>query len=164
MGVGFYPDMPIRSLWIWLLLLMLAGCDRPVHCPPIAGVTRVVIDGWSSTGIQRDVEVTDSEQIRRLIDFANSRRNCSMATTYTMPAGETSVIFYRGATAETAIGAGPNFFVVSCGPSRGLRHATKQELSAFAALTRPLLMDQWQFGNKGRSFRIAENMPTVQRY
>jgi hypothetical protein len=52
-----------------------------------------------------------------------------------MPAGRTSVTFYRGATAASAIGAGSNFFVVGCLHSRGLRQATEQELSAFAALT-----------------------------
>jgi hypothetical protein len=134
---GVFSPIRIRSLRTWPLLFVLTGCDQPVHCPQIAGVTRVVIGVWSSAGIQSDVEVTDPDRIRQLVDFANTRRNCSRPTTYTMPAGRTSVTFYRGATAESAIAAGPNFFVVGCGNSSGLRQATKQELSDFAALTSP---------------------------
>jgi hypothetical protein len=127
--------MRIRSLSTWPLLLALTGCDKPVHCPQIVGVNRVVISVWSSPGIQKDVEVTDPDRIRNLVDFANARRKCSRPQTYTMPSGSVSVTFYRGVTAESAIGAGANFFDIGCGHSSGLRQASKQELSEFAELT-----------------------------
>jgi hypothetical protein len=135
MVLVFVLDMPGRSLWISALVLVLTACDRSVHCPPIDGATRVVIEVWSSAGTPRDVQVTDSERIRHLMDFANERRNCSTPTTYTMPAPRTNVTFYRSSTAEGSIGAGANFFLVGCGNLRGLRHATEEELSAFGALT-----------------------------
>jgi hypothetical protein len=117
-GAGFVSDMLVGSLWISPLVLMLTGCDRPVHCPTIAGATRVVIEVWSSTGTPRDVQVNDPERIRHLMDFANVRRNCSTPTTYTMPGPRKNVIFYRSSTAEGAIGAGANFFL-------GLNTATR---------------------------------------
>jgi hypothetical protein len=75
----------------------------------------LVIEATDESGPKRtsDRVITDPDQLRRLVAFANARRQCSTPTTYTMPAPQTNAIFYGYSNFIGSIGAGPNFFIVS---------------------------------------------------
>jgi hypothetical protein len=119
-----------------VLLLVVAGCrDTPIDCGPIETSNRVTIH---AEGRYADREVTAPGQIASLLAFANARRDCSRPTTYTMPAPRTSVAFYWDSTYLGGLGAGSNFFFVACPKGNGLRHASSDELSAFAKLIHDL--------------------------
>lgn len=113
---------------------MLASChltERTETCPPIDRATRVEV---FSEGITPDRVITDQERIRQLIAFANARREVSRPSLYTMPAPQVSAIFYNGSDFVASIGAGRDFFFVSCSNWKGIRHATDAELAAFKRL------------------------------
>jgi len=116
------------------VIVAVAGChttEVDMNCEPIEGSNRVVIH---ANGYAADREIGVSSRIASLEGFANARRKCSRPTTYTMPAPQTSVAFYRDSMYLGSIGAGSNFLFVGCRSGGGLRPASTDELSAFAGL------------------------------
>jgi hypothetical protein len=51
-----------------------------------------------------------------------------------MPAPEITAVFYNGTDSVGAIGAGSNFFFVSCQNWKGVRGATAAEIAEFRGL------------------------------
>jgi hypothetical protein len=119
------------------LAAALVGCHS-VHssdsCKPIHSATRVEVHG---NGQQAVSVITDKDQIQPLVAFADARRQCSTPTTYTIPAPQENAIFYDHSDFVGSIGAGSNFFSVSCPHNRGIRDATPTELDEFKRLISP---------------------------
>jgi len=117
---------------------VLGGChsaERSGTCVPIGGVTRVVVQVSSQGTIPTsDYVITDPERIHQLIAFANARREGSQPSLYTMPAPQLTAAFYDKADFLGAIGAGSNFFFVSCLNWKGSRNATDTEIGDFKRL------------------------------
>lgn len=89
----------------------------------------------SSMGMSHsDYAITDPVRVRDLLAFANSRREASRPSLYTMPAPQITATFYDGASFVGAIGAGANFFFVSCSDWKGGRNASADEISKFRSL------------------------------
>jgi hypothetical protein len=115
---------------------VLGGCHSAQQsgtCVPIGIATRVVLHGSVQGTPGSDRVVTDPEQIRQLTAFANARRGCSQPWD-TMPAPQVTAIFYDKADFLGSIGAGPNFFFVSCPNWKGLRNASGAEVREFDRL------------------------------
>lgn len=113
---------------------MLAGCPLTEHtqtCAPINHATRVEV---FSEGTIPDRVITDPEIIRQLSAFANARRDVSQPSLYTMPTPLVSAIFYNGSDLVASIGAGQDFFFVSCVDWKGIRKATGAESAEFKRL------------------------------
>lgn len=108
-------------------------------CVPISGATRAVVQ---SEGIPRSgYTIADPVHVRDLIAFANARREVSRPSLSTMPAPEITAVFYNGTDFVGAIGAGSNFFFVSCSfffvscsNWKGVRGATAAEIAEFKRL------------------------------
>lgn len=121
---------------------MLAGCqladrlaERPVTCNGIAGATRVTVVIYSQGN--SEYVITDSDRIRQLTSFANARLDVARPSLYTMPAPQTNAIFYDKTDFLGSIGAGTNFFFVSCRNEKGVRSASEAELAEFKRLIGP---------------------------
>ena len=122
----------VRRIYILAIaaVTVLSGCrllEQSGKCAPIGVATRVLVSSQGTV-------ITDPERIRELIAFANARRKCSQPMTYTMPAPQVTAVFYDKADFLGAIGAGSNFFFVSCQNWRGIRNATDAELKDFKRL------------------------------
>jgi hypothetical protein len=78
--------------------------------------------------------ITDPERIHQLLVFANARRESFQPSLYTMPAPQQTAVFYNKSDFAGAIGAGPNFFFVSCSAWKGLRTADDAEIGEFKRL------------------------------
>jgi hypothetical protein len=114
---------------------VLSGChlaERSGTCAPIQDVTKAVIHD----GRGEDRLLTDPQQIRRLMVFANARREVSQPRLYTMPAPRTTATFYRNADFVGSIGEGTNFFFVSSPHWKGTRKAATPEIDEFDQLIR----------------------------
>ena len=122
----------------------LIGChpgERLGTCAPVQGATRVVIHVAQDGNAQRtDRIVTDPEQIRQLIVFANARRDVFQPQLYTMPAPRITATFYENAECVGSVGEGPNFFFVSCPHWNGIRKASESEVIQFRRLVGGLSM------------------------
>jgi hypothetical protein len=118
--------------------IALMGChpgERLGTCAPVQGATRVVIHVAQDGNAQRtDRIVTDPEQIRQLIVFANARREVFQPQLYTMPAPRITATFYENAEFLGSIGEGPNFLSMSCPQWHGIRKASESEVSQFKRL------------------------------
>jgi hypothetical protein len=115
-------------------MAVLAGChlsERRETCASIDGATGVEV---VSQGPTPDRVITDQERIRQLIAFANARREVSRPSLSTMPAPQESAIFYEGSDFVASIGAGQDFFFVSCANWKGIRKATYAEIAEFRRL------------------------------
>ena len=130
----------LRTVCFFALVYAAAssGChsaERSGTCAPISGATRVLIRVSAQGPIPTsDYVITDSERIHQLIAFANARRDGSQPSLYTMPAAKATAAFYDEADFLGAIGAGPNFFFVSCPNWKGTRSATDAEVGEFKRL------------------------------
>jgi hypothetical protein len=93
----------------------------------------VVVQGSLQGTPFSDRIITDPERIRHLVAFANARRGSSQPLD-TIPAPRVSATFYDGADYLGSIGAGPNFFFVSCPNWRGIRSASDVEIREFRRL------------------------------
>lgn len=129
----------VRTIHIFALaaVTLLSGChllEQSGKCAPIGVVTRVIVSSQGTEPATDRTVITDPERIRELAAFANARRKCSQPMTYTMPAPQVTAVFYDKADFLGAIGAGSNFFFVSCQNWRGIRNATDAELKDFKRL------------------------------
>jgi len=130
----------VRKVYIvaFACAIVLDGChstERSGTCAPIGGATRVVVQGsWQGTIPGPQYVITDPKRIHRLIAFANLRREGSRPSLSTMPAPQVNAAFYDEANFLGAIGAGSNFFFVSCPNWKGVRIATDVELADFKGL------------------------------
>ena len=103
-------------------------------CVPITGATRVVVQPSSPGTPRSDYVITDTVRVRALIAFANARREVSKPSLSTMPAPQVTAAFYNGTDFMGAIGAGSDFFFVSCSNWKGVREATVAEIRDFERL------------------------------
>src|SRR5579872_2518086 len=118
-------------------MIVMGACHSTEHsgtCTPISGATRVVVQSWAQGTPPRDYVVTDAGRVHDLIAFANSRREVFKPSLYTMPAPQITATFYNGTDFVGAIGAGSNFFFVSCPSWKGVRKATPAEIGNFKRL------------------------------
>jgi len=118
-------------------MIVMGACRSTDHsgtCTPISGATRVVVHSWSQGTLTLDYVITDAGRVHDLIAFTNARREVFKPSLYTMPAPETTATFYNGADFVGAIGAGSNFFFVSCPGWKGVRNATTAEIADFERL------------------------------
>jgi len=120
---------------------LMSSClpkNRAGTCNAIDSATRVVVHVSSQgAGTAPDYVITDQERIRQLIAFTNVRRAVSRPSLYTMPAGTVDATFYENAEFVGTIGAGANFFFLSCTNWKGTRNATATELDDFKRLISP---------------------------
>jgi hypothetical protein len=132
--------MRISSSLVLTLACVIAtgGChsaERSGACAPVRSATRVEVRISAHEGIPNsEYAITDPERVRQLIAFANGRRSVSQPSLYTMPAPHLTAAFYDQADFVGAIGAGPNFFFVSCSEWKGVRDATEDEIEDFKRL------------------------------
>jgi hypothetical protein len=131
-------DADVR--WVYLFALgvaaVLIGChsaQRSQTCAPIGVTTRVIVHGSLHGTPASDRIITDPKRIGQLVAFANARRDCSQPWD-TMPAPRVSATFYDNADFLGSIGAGPNFFFVSCSNWRAIRSASDSEIGDFKQL------------------------------
>jgi hypothetical protein len=131
-------DFLVRKFKLFILacVMVMGGChstERSGACAPVSTVTRVIVRIASHEGVPNsEYVITDPERVRQLIAFANERRRVSQPSLYTMPAPVLTAAFYDQADFLGAIGAGPNFFFVSCSEWRGVRgDATEDEIGDF---------------------------------
>ena len=133
----------MRTVYFFALayLAVLGGChstERSGTCVPLSGATRVLVKvSPQGTIPTSDYVITDTERIHQLIAFANARREGSQPSLYTMPAAKVTAAFYDKGNFLGAIGAGPNFFFVSCPNWKGNRSATDAEVGEFKRLIGP---------------------------
>jgi hypothetical protein len=125
-----------KSIYVVLMCTGLAtACHRsPAEkygtCAPIARASSAQVTGLGAT----EYVINDPEQIRKLLAFANARSEVSQPTLSTMPAHNVSVTFFVANGFASSIGAGSNFFFVSCTNWKGTRAATPEELTGFHEL------------------------------
>lgn len=118
-------------------MIVMGGCHPTEHsgtCAPIGGATRIVVHSWSQGTPRVDYVITDPGRVHDLIAFANARRGASRPSLYTMPAPVTDAAFYDGTIFVGTIGAGSNFFFVSCQNWKGVREASAAEIGDFKRL------------------------------
>jgi hypothetical protein len=133
--VTYHASVQKIFVFVSVITALLCGCERTVNCPQIGTITRVVVHDYSKgAGTASDRTITDPEQIRNLVTFTNARRRVAQPTTYTMPMPRITATFYNNADYVGAIGAGPNFFFVSCIDGKGIRAATDTEIKEFKRL------------------------------
>ena len=102
-------------------------------CAPIGTATRIVVRSVHGT-TGSDPIITDPIRVHALAVFANSRRESSQPSLYTMPAPQIRAAFYDGDDLLGVIGAGPNFLFVSCANWKGIREASPTEVETFKTL------------------------------
>ena len=127
----------LRLFTLACSMIVMGACHSTEHsgtCTPISGATRVVVQSWSQGTPPPDYVITDAGRVHDLIAFANSRREVSKPSLYTMPAPQITATFYNGTDFVGAIGAGSNFFFVSCPNWKGVREATAAEIGDFKRL------------------------------
>src|SRR5208282_6583944 len=108
--------------------------ERSGTCVPISGATSVVVHSWSQGTPPSDYDITDPVRVHDLIAFANARREISRPSLSTMPAPVIDAAFYDGTIFVGTIGAGSNFFFVSCQNWKGVREASAAEIGDFKRL------------------------------
>jgi hypothetical protein len=127
----------LRLFAIACCTIVLGAChstERSGTCVPISGATRAVVQSSSQRSPRSDYVIIDPVRVRDLIAFANARREVSRPSLSTMPAPEITAVFYNGTDSVGAIGAGSNFFFVSCQNWKGVREATAAEIAEFRRL------------------------------
>jgi len=132
----------MRAIYFPILasMVMLAGCGLAEHsetCAPIVGATRVVVTIELAGAQSSEHVITDPQRIRQLMEFANMRRRVSRPSLYTMPAPHENAVFYDKGDFVASIGAGTDFFFVSCAHWKGVRSASDAELREFKRLIDP---------------------------
>jgi hypothetical protein len=132
-------DAAVRTIYVFALgvAALLSGCHsarRSGTCGPIDAAIRVVVHSSLQGASTQDRIITDPEQVRQLVAFANARRDCSQPFD-TMPAPRLTATFYGTSSFLGSIGAGPNFFFVSCPNGKGIRTASVSEVGDFSRLT-----------------------------
>jgi hypothetical protein len=133
-------DARVHKLSLFTLacfMIVMGACHSTEDsgaCTPISGATRVVVHSWSQGTPALDYVITDAGRVHDLIAFANARREVSRPSLYTMPAPQITGAFYHGTDFVSAIGAGSNFFFVSCPSWKGVREATPAEIGDFKRL------------------------------
>jgi hypothetical protein len=117
--------------------IVMSACHSPERsgtCVAISGATRAVVRSSSRESPRSEYAIMDQVRVRDLIVFANERREVSRPSLSTMPAPEVTAVFYNGNDSVGAIGAGSNFFFVSCSNWKGVREATAAEIAEFKRL------------------------------
>jgi hypothetical protein len=118
-------------------MIVMGAChsnEQSGTCTPISGATRVVVHSWSQGTPPVDYLITDPTRVHDLTVFANARREVSRPSLSTMPAPQITAALYNGTDFAGAIGAGSNFFFVSCPSWKGVREATAAEIGDFKRL------------------------------
>ena len=117
--------------------IVMCAChwtERSGTCVPITSATRVMVQSLPPGTANADHVIQDPSRVHDLIAFANARRKVSQPSLYAMPAPQVISLFYSGGNSVGAIGAGPNFFFVSCSHWKGVRDATPAEIGEFQRL------------------------------
>ena len=132
------PSVRRTYLFPLAVVILLCGCHssgRSGSCALIERADLVVVHHHSQEyATATDRVITNPEQIRRLIAFANNRRRVSQPSTYTMADPLVTATFYEEGDFVGAIGLGSNFFFRSCMKWRGIRSATDSEIRDFKQL------------------------------
>lgn len=120
---------------VLICVVLSTACHRsPAEtygtCPPIARASRTQVTGLSAS----EYVINDANQIHKLLAFANARREVSQPSMSTMPAPNIDAVFFDENRFAGSIGAGSNFFFVSCANWKGIRAATPEELAEFQKL------------------------------
>jgi hypothetical protein len=124
-----------RLLLVLACLMPVVSCHRP---PETSGICEVLnVDVVDVSYKPLEYVVTDPDRIRKLITFANARREASRPTRSPMPTPRLSVALYDKTKFVGAIGSGSNFLYVGCPDWEGNRPATEPEVAEFERLGRP---------------------------
>jgi hypothetical protein len=126
------------SMGLMIFVALPTACHRSNElrgtCAPIADASRAQVRSWGKDARVIEYVISDPQQIHKLLDFANARREVSQPTLSTMPVPNVSAAFFDKNVFVGSIGSGSNFFFVSCANWKGTRAATLAELTEFQRL------------------------------
>jgi hypothetical protein len=104
-------------------------------CEPVVGANSVVVElPQDGNGKAQQRVITNLEQVERLVQFANARRDVWQPRLYAMPSPKITVFFYQNGSYLGAFGVGRNFFYASGPKWSGIRDAKKDEIREFKGL------------------------------
>jgi hypothetical protein len=120
-------------------LVLTTACQRSGQqygvCPPIADATRAQVRVFTSKDLRNiEYSISSPEGIKRLLNFANARREVSKSNLATMPVPTMNAALYEGNNFVGSIGTGSNFVFVGCMNWEGTRAASAAELGEFQDL------------------------------